>query len=113
MKVKAVIFGIGKHDTQRSLPGIPGKLSELYVGQPIEDPHGRGRNVIASIDLDREAGMLIVRRTGEHGKPSRRWTTNADPTEGPAQKTRGDFLMIPVGNDANLICDDELPTKVR
>lgn len=107
MKLKAALFG--RYEKKREIPGIYGTCSEIYVGQQVRGSHGRNPCVISSLELDRQAQMIIIRKTSDGGdpakvKPDRCWTNN----QAVEDRHLGDACGIIVG-DATLVFEDEQP----
>lgn len=105
MKLRSMIFG-EDYRTQRSIPGFNGKQTEIYVGQELRGIHGRPPGTVTSLELDRQAGMVMVRAIDSEGKPYRCWTNNQTPRE----HEYGDFIGVPLeGSTVRFIDDDATP----
>lgn len=107
MKVKAIVFGKGNYQDQRFVPGFQGMQFGIRVGQECIDPQGRGKSVVSSLELDRTARLVLVRRQyaegDKQGQPYRLWTCNTEvkPWD------EADALAVAYGDDVKLIMDDE------
>jgi hypothetical protein len=79
MKIKGVQF-TSTNDKQRHLQPFGGYMTAIFVGQQVRNLKRQEFAEIASIELDRQAKLLLVRMVyadgKDKGKPFRTQTTN-------------------------------------
>ena len=102
MKLRSMIFG-SDYRTQRQIPGINGAQTEIYVGQELKGIHGRNPGVVTTMELDRQAGVVMVRAIDSEGKPYRCWTNN----QTPKPHEYGDAIGVPVEGSTLRMEDDQ------
>jgi hypothetical protein len=111
MKLKRIQFTSTTWDKPRNVNALGGNQTAIYVGQKVRHLKRGQVAEVASLDLDRQARMVLVRfvlaEGPDAGKSFRRLTVNDAVQPG----EEADALGLTYDDRTEFYFDDEAPTK--